>query len=361
MTQATLNQIKNMHSDSVLPVIVCDEMLNILWKNDACIKDEALGSEGFTDVRRIFGSRPAASGFFTVEVSNFLYNCNAICVAGKGFVLSLNRIDFSRFVLFSEPISTVFKNMLARLRTSVSTIAVAADEIYRTLQLERGCDKYMANQLNLIEGNLSLLIREVIGAEEIINIQTADVTKIVISIADTMYFLEESVNDLYDDGSLKIETQTEPGILVNVSKSLFETVLSIILEQLLSLPKKVEKLSVRSYINEDGMVEILFLVESFLTAANNSDPDYIDLSLYEKNNKIVNQLKYNFAQIFNGKIEENLEAEKPYVKVILPAYEADYPVISMSASYKPKNTRFNTFISRLALIKKKIRYKEKGE
>jgi hypothetical protein len=360
MTQTSLNQIKSIYCESVLPVIVCDEMLNILWKNDACNNDEALGTN-FTDVRRIFGSRPAVSGFFTVEVNNFLYNCNAILIAGKGFVLSLSRIDFSKSILFFEPVASMFKNIMARLRTSVSTIAVAADEIYRTLQLEKGCDKYMANQLNLIEGNLSLLIREVIGAEEIINIPSAEDTKTVVNLADTMYFLEQSLNDLYDDGSLKIETQIEPGISVNVSKSLFEVVLSGIIEELLSLPKKVEKLLICSYINEDDMVEILLSAENLSSTENNSDSDYIDLSPYQKNNKIVNHLKYNFIQIFNGKIEENLDAEKPYVKIILPAYTPDYPIISMSAWYKPKNTRFNTFISRLALIKKKIRYRAKGE
>lgn len=361
MTQEYLNQLKSIYCESVLPIIVCDELLNILWKNDACSSDDIINSGDFTDARRVFGPRPASSGFFTVEISNFLFNCNSILIAGKGFVISFCRVDFTRTCIFPEPLKGTLKNLAARMRTSVSTIAVAADEIYRILQIEKICDKYSAEQLNLIEGNLSLILREVIGAEELMNISTAAETKTDVNIADTMNFLAESVNDLYDDGGLEIKTETEPGISVEVSKSLFETVLSIIVEDLLSLPTVTQKLTISSYINQDDMAEILFTADSISNAENIIDPDYVDLTLYEKSNTVMNHLKYNFAKVYNGKIEENYESEKPYAKIILPASDSSRPIISMGTVYKPKNTRFNPFISRLSLIKKKKRYTEKGE
>ena len=361
MTNEHLTNLCSIFETSKIPVAICNKDFTILWNNIEFDLDTCL-SETKSNFAEYFKKVPPASSFFDITINNCFYYINAT-EHDDVLIMELHNIHGSITNKTIAPIDMIMKNLLIRIRTSISTIAVATDEIYKTTVETSGCSSYIANQLNLIEGNLTLLLKDMLVPEQLLNIYLNSETEKLLNISELMSLMEKDFLDLFDDGSIEFVHSCEPGIFTWASHNAFQLMICGILSEIMSFHLKIEKITSQVYVDHKDMINIVFCGQNMSGAKNSFDPDYVDMYFYTEELKPDDFIRTCFLTRYKALMSRSETENSSKIILKIPVDYGDEPQISTTTAHFSSNRRFNPLIASLSHIKKKRRYlvKEKGE
>lgn len=361
MTNEHLTDLCSIFKASKIPVAICSKDFTILWNNFEFDLDKCINKVK-NNFAEYFEKVPSASSFFDITINNCLYYINAT-EHDDVLIMELHNIHGSMTNRSVAPVDMVMKNLLIRIRTSVSSIAVAADEIYKSIIKNTGCSSYMATQLNIIEGNLTLLLKDMLVPEQLLSNYLNSETEKLLNVTQLMSIMEKDFLDLFDDGSVEFVHSCEPGIFTWASHNAFKLTICGIISEIMSFDLKIEKITSQVFIDSNDVINIVFCGQNISGDKNSFDDDYVDMYFYTENIKPGDFVRTCFLTRYNASISSSETENSKKIILKIPVDYGDEPQISTTTAYFSSNRRFNPLIASLSHIKKKRRYlvKEKGE
>lgn len=213
-----INLLNQIYGAAGIPVAAADEKLDILWKNSAA----------------------EASEFFKENSAQFLFSCGehtdgavSVCINGASHTFNVIRYVSEKTYYIIEYIGknssydisqmkSYFIHLCARLRESAGQIAMSADSI--NLAVRSGSTE-VASDLNRIDRNVMLLLKEAVIPEQVYYISDPYCKDTTVNLADEIKLAAEDAEGALGRGT-EVWQNAENNIAANINREVLEAVLA---------------------------------------------------------------------------------------------------------------------------------------
>lgn len=228
MTFDSITVFKQLYSSSGIAVVIVDENLNILWRNNLANQDSSVfAADSVVD---FFEHGKPVTGTVFTQNNGKLHRFNVLDVTSpengeKLYIIEHISSSDDEDMLSSPDLKKYFAYISARIRESVNAIALATDEIDSAVAYFSNGQEDITKCLNSVYKNSILILREIVEPEQLY--YTADPY-----CADTMLSAEDMLKQAEADASralgesCKVKLDSEKGIYFSMNRDVFETIIA---------------------------------------------------------------------------------------------------------------------------------------
>ncbi len=226
MADELLSVLTRIYGSAGVPAAIADDKLDIIWRNSLAESNRSpLKRE---NISGFFENNIPVSGMVYLPDNETIHRFNVLKADtpdGCLFIVEHIGSDEIKALLAAPDIKAYMTYLCARIRESVGMIAVSADEIdSASAVFGAGCGE-ITEQLNTINKGLMLILREVIGPEQLYYTLDPCCNDVTICIADE---IEQAASDAKRSlgRSSKVSCRAENSIYTRMNRSVFETIIS---------------------------------------------------------------------------------------------------------------------------------------
>ncbi len=213
-----ISMLKQIYGAAGIPVAAADDKLNILWKNSAAEASELFKENS---AQFLFSGTEHTDGAVSVCVNGASHTFNVIRYVSEKTYYIIEYIGKNSAYDISQ-MKSYFIHLCARLRESAGQIAMSADSI--NLAVKSGGTE-VASDLNRIDRNVMLLLREAIIPEQIYYAMDPYCEDTAVNLADEIKLAAEDAESALGRGT-EVWQNAENSITANINREVLEAVLA---------------------------------------------------------------------------------------------------------------------------------------
>lgn len=365
MTENTVSIFNQLFNNNKSITVLFDKLLKPVWGNTAFHNDKNFSEYPFSTNSELCNrvSNDACPMFyitfnFTTYICTLIYSDENM--QGIQFV---DVKTIHRSGSFPSP-TLATKALISRIRSGVSAIAVATDEIYNSISHTGEKDRNAVKMLNSIEGNLLYLLRGTLEPEQIISSYLNEGNDIVVDMNESLCELKEDVDELFGE-YINVTVSCELGLCTRTSKNAFYVILSQIVDEIIDSNVVVDQLDIRCTLDKENMIHIVFDARN--TKGNKKNTLHHKTAiddetlLYEQKAKIKDSFRNSFCNTYKARLISSQSRYKFDYEFIIPMLNETRLLFCCPNKFQNGNRRFNYISEKLSHIKVKDRYKFEGE
>ncbi len=223
MTNESLSALKQICGSSGLPCAIADGELNVIWRNKLAETNRSpLKKE---NLLHIFSGGFPVTGMVCLAEAGSIHRFNVLKAesteAGCLYIIEHLGSDELKALLEIPKIRDYMKYLCSRIRESAGVIAVCTDEI----DIASGAGGRITEQLNAINKNVLLILREVIDPEQLYYVLDPGCDDATICVSDEILKSAEEAGRALGK-SARISCKVDKGIFTRINRGVFETIIS---------------------------------------------------------------------------------------------------------------------------------------
>lgn len=220
MTENFPAVLKQIYDKSGLPTVITDKKLSPLWKNKLWKLDgDKLSKLIGTDMSEGLHRKIDGENVFSFNVMKLSEE------SGTYYIIELAGQEQLKNVLAVPEVKDYISYICARIRRSAGAVTVSADEIYSEIADGAVDLGQITDRLNVINGNIMTLLREVITPEQIYCLLDPESTEVTVCIADELKKYAADAAHVLGKG-VKVTTEFQDNIFARLNRSAFETIVA---------------------------------------------------------------------------------------------------------------------------------------
>ncbi len=311
MDNSKLNLISNLYSDTLLPVLITDENLKVIWSNDSSLLEKL----GNTDLSEIFiFDNEESSLTLSVKINKEIHNVGIFNVKEnnktEGYVIKFLSVYDSKRLFCNERYLNSQMLFFSMLRNNISGIVSISSMLQSSLESKEMYDEL--GYLNIQMNYCYKILAETVNPSEmskyflnIFNIKKLDLGQYLTKITDY-------VINIIRDPNINITCKCEDNVFINIDSDRFlVAIMNIIINSIqyniselkeikVSLKKSDEYASIS--ISDNGIGIPKDVIEQMLKIIENNDI-IVDQSIktgkgYAGGYDVISK----FCKAFGGKI-----------------------------------------------------------
>ncbi|MGN0586404.1 MAG: hypothetical protein ACI4JF_03885 [Oscillospiraceae bacterium] len=220
-----------------------------IWENPAFAKGFAFMSRG---EREGFIKDTADKGGTGCTIINNTAYTYSTFGTSEASVLEITGSEPLKRLFALPEVRSYFKYVFSRLRSSVNSVSVAADELYAALSSDKISDgAFIADRLNCIDGGISGIIGAILDPEQMILLTDGSLEAATVCIKDEL----EKI--LCSFGLIRL--YAEDGLYARLSRSTLKVIIADVISKCLKSGCKEEKISVSA--QGGGIIKVSICAE----------------------------------------------------------------------------------------------------
>lgn len=227
-----LNLISNLYAENLLPVLITDETLKVIWSNDKSFVDRL----NLADLSTIIDADCLDNTvLIPVKIENQMYNLGVLKIAEKsvveGYIIRFISLNDTKNIIMNENYINSHISFFSLIRNNVSGIVSMASLLQSSLE-----QREMYEELEYLNLQINYCYKLLAST-----VNPSEMTKYYFNIFNTkkldvglyMTKITDYVNNIIRDPKVNISCKCEDGVIINIDiDRLLVAVMNIIINSI---------------------------------------------------------------------------------------------------------------------------------